>query len=133
MRDILLDIHQYSQQFSISQVVTFFERKGISISKSMIQNYVRDGLLPPPLNKRYYSHKHLAALALIDKLKLVYDMAIIKLVLLPLMDEDGLPLELYRKIIMESEKLSRQDDLDSLLLMVYSADLKSEALRRFTQ
>ena len=130
MQNILQDIHQYSQQFTISQVVTFFDRKGITISKSMIQNYVRDGLLPPPIKKRYYSHKHLATLALIDGLKAVYEMAAIKTVLLPLMDEEGLPLEIYREIVQESEELDMQEGMKPLLLMVHSADLKSEALRR---
>ena len=131
MQDILQDVHQYSHQLTISKVIIFFERKGVVLTRSMIQNYVRDGLLKPPLNKRYYTHKHLAALTLIIALKTVYEMNHIKAVLTPLMDEEGISLELYRECIQRAASLSLHDDLDALSLMTYSVDLKNEAMRRF--
>ena len=130
MKDILQDIHQYNHQFTISQVVTFFERKGRKITKSMIQNYVRDGLLPPPINKRRYTHKHLATLALIDALKNVYEMTHIKSVLLPLMEEDGIPLEVYWDCIQKTQTLPLHENVDSLALMAHSVDLKESVLLR---
>ena len=136
MTDILQDISQYNQQISISQVVTFFNRKGLTLTKSMIQNYVRDGLLPPPVNKRYYTPKHMAALALIARLKTVYDLPSIKAALTPLMDNEGIPLELYRQYIQKTQKLSAawQETIftknlpEQLLLMAHTADLKELSL-----
>jgi len=128
MKNNLQDITQYSPQLSISQVMTLFDRKGIKITRSMIQNYVRDGLLPPPINKRYYSHKHLAALILIDELKTVYEMSSIKTVMSPLMDEEGLPLEQYQKLVSQTEELQKHTSIDPLLRMIYSVDIKKEVL-----
>jgi len=141
MQDILQDIQQYNSQLTISQVVTFFGRKGLTVTKSMIQNYVRDGLLPPPINKRHYTHKHLAALALIDSLKTVYEMTAIKTVLLPFMDDEGIPLELYRECIRKTGEMatSWQENVapvfsgENLFLMAHSVDLKDEALERLSQ
>lgn len=130
MRNILFDIHQYSQHFTISQVIKFFERKGLTITKSMIQNYVRDGLLPPPVNKRQYTHKHLAVLALACELKTVYEMSDVKRALLPLMDNEGIPLEVYQKYIQKSEEGPLQGTQDPLLIMIHSVDLKNEAIKK---
>lgn len=136
MRDILLNIHQYPARLTISNVVKFFEQRGVTVTKSMIQNYVRDGLLPPPVNKRYYTHKHLAALAFIDMLKTVYEMTVIKAVLRPLMDEEGIPLEVYHQCVHKTGEMAVrwQESIaplvleDTLFLMVHSVDLKDEVL-----
>ena len=132
MQDILNDIHQYNHQLTISQVVTLFERKGFIITKSMIQNYVRDGLLPPPLNKRHYTHKHLTVLALVTQLKTVYELADIKSALSPLMDSEGISLEMYKEFIQKSNKLEFKETIDTLTLMAHSVDLKFEALKRLS-
>ena len=130
MKDILADIHQYSHNLTISQVVSFFERRGITITRSMIQNYVRDGLLPPPLNKRHYTHKHLAVLALTATLKTVYEMPEIRTALAPLTDKEGIPIEKYKELLNKVEGLSISAETDALTIMAYSAGLKSEAIRR---
>lgn len=131
MTDILQDIHQYSHNFTISQVVTFFERKGISLTRSMIQNYVRDGLLPSPVNKRHYTHKHLAVLALICGLKSVYEMTDIKTVIVPLIDGEGISLEVYKRYIDQAAQLSASlNPPNTLALMACSAGLKESVLRK---
>ena len=68
-RDLLAGIGQYSSTMTISQVVKFFERQGVIFTKTMIQNYVRIGLLPTPAEKRFYHSGHLAMLAMIHTLK----------------------------------------------------------------
>lgn len=73
-RDPLKDIHNYSGGMTISQVVRFFERQGMPFTKTMIQNYVRIGLLPPPEEKRLYGRGHLTMLALIHSLKPVFSL-----------------------------------------------------------
>ena len=108
MKNILQDIHQYNSTLTISQVVTFLTRRGLVITKSMIQNYVRDGLLRPPVNKRYYTHKHLANLALIDYLKKSYEMSEIRTVLKPFMDDEGISTEMYLAWVNKTEELAAQ-------------------------
>lgn len=73
-----------SDELTISQVVKFFERQGRSFTKTMIQNYIRVGVLPPPLEKRHYTKNHLVLLALIDELKAIYSLEEIKTVLAPI-------------------------------------------------
>jgi len=95
--DPLYDIHHYSPTFTIKQLLTFCERKELPITRPMVQNYIREGLLPPP-NGRFYTHKHLAALVLIYRLKIFYGMPCIKKALLPFLDDDGLSLEKYAQL-----------------------------------
>lgn len=142
MINILDDIQQYSSQLTISQVVKFFERKGLTVTKSMIQNYVRDGIMRSPVDKRYYTHKHLANLALITILKSIYEMNAVKAVLSPLIDEEGIPLEIYELCANTSNQLadkwqehlapvfSGAEGKELLVLMAHSVDLKDEALGR---
>jgi len=95
--DPLFDIHHYSPTFTIKQLLTFCERKALPITRAMVQNYIRDGLLPPPAG-RFYTHQHLAALVLIHRLKFFYDISSIKNALTPFMDNDGIPLEKYTQL-----------------------------------
>lgn len=140
MYDPLQDINHYSQTLTISQVVKFCEKKELGLTRAMIQNYIRDGLLPPPVNKRHYTQKHLAGLVMIVYLKTVFEMSDIKAALTPLMDGEGLPLETYRLLIGNLEKFSalwkeqmspKLFDKDNarvmsiLLLMTHTADLKA--------
>jgi DNA-binding transcriptional MerR regulator len=83
-RDDQVRIATLSDELTISQVVKFFERQGRSFTKTMIQNYVRVGVLPPPLEKRYYTKNHLVLLTLIDNLKVIYSLEEIKTVLAPI-------------------------------------------------
>ena len=137
MTDPLHDIHHYSPNLTIAQVIKFCEKKDLPLSRPMVQNYIRDGLLPPPVNKRIYTHKHLAALVVICRLKTVYDMPAIKAALGPLMDEEGLPLETY-KWLMHKQKdaldlwlahvapniAGEVEDKQNLLIMAHAADIK---------
>ena len=136
MYDPLADIRQYGRTMTISQVVRFFEKKELPITRAMVQNYIRGGLLPPPAGKRHYTHKHLAALVLINYLKSVFDMEDIKNALTPLMDGEGLPLETYESLLTRLDELSGvwkrtmsafffdAEALSRVLLMTHTADLK---------
>ena len=68
----LSTLGRYSAKLSISQVLAFFDRQGVVMTRTMVQNYVRVGVLPPLVNKRYYSQKHVVLLALIYSLKDTY-------------------------------------------------------------
>jgi len=140
MTDPLQDIRHYSPTMTISQVLKFCERKNMGITRGMIQNYIRDGLLPPPVNKRLYTHKHLAALAMIDRLKAVFDMPTIREAMLPYMDDEGLPTDIYATVM---EKLSGmiskwqaniapalavESDGGTLLSMAFATELKSSVM-----
>jgi len=137
MTDPLQDIRHYSPTMAITQVLKFCERKNIGITRGMIQNYIRDGLLPPPVKKRIYTHKHLAALAMIDRLKAVFDMPTIKEALSPYMDEEGLPIDIYDTIMDKlidiaakwqasiAPTLTEENDGGILLSMAFATELKS--------
>jgi len=73
-RDLLGNIMSYNDSMTISQVVKFFERQGVVFTKSMIQHYVRVGVLPPPEDKRRYTRYHLLLLAVIERLKGIYSL-----------------------------------------------------------
>ncbi|MCL1864018.1 MAG: DUF1836 domain-containing protein [Defluviitaleaceae bacterium] len=140
MTDPLSDIKQYSPTMTISQVLKFCEKKEIGITRAMIQNYIRAGLLPPPMGKRFYTHKHLAALAIIDRLKTVFEIPTIQEALTPYMDEEGLPTEVYAELIKKVDDLTQkwlvcnadilknEDDGGTLLTMACAAELKGAVL-----
>lgn len=79
----LENIHNYNDKMTISQVVRFFERQGIYFTKTMIQNYVRQSVIPPPYEKRYYTKIHLLLLVLIDSVKEIYSLEEIRDILRP--------------------------------------------------
>jgi DNA-binding transcriptional MerR regulator len=83
-KDDQVKIVTLSDELTISQVVKFFDRQGRSFTKTMIQNYVRVGVLPPPVDKRYYTKNHLILLTLIDNLKAIYSLEDIRMVLEPI-------------------------------------------------
>lgn len=85
--EIIIDLQTFNDEMTISQVVRFFEKQKKQFTKTMIQNYVRIGVLPPPMDKRYYTKKHLILLALIDQLKEVYSLDEIKLVFSPILKD----------------------------------------------
>lgn len=85
--DNQVKIATLSDELTISQVVKFFERQGRSFTKTMIQNYIRVGVLPPPVDKRYYTKDHLVLLTLIDNLKNIYSLDEIKTILLPIRND----------------------------------------------
>ena len=133
MTNPLDDIRHYSPKLTISQLIKFFEKKKMSLTRGMVQNYIRDGLLPPPAGKRFYTHKHIAALVVICKLKTVFDIPTIQKSLVPLMDDEGLPLEIYSqlmdRVLILNEKIMDAGELQhyDMLLMLLAAELKHRA------
>jgi len=137
MNDPLKDIRHFSPTMTISQVLLFFQRQGMLITRAMIQNYIRDGLLPSPVNKRHYTHKHLAALAMITRLKTVFDMPTIREAMEPHMDDEGLPIDIYTNMIENlsgmiskwgasiAPELAAESDGGTLLSMAFATELKS--------
>ena len=137
MIDPLSDIRQYSTTMTISQVLKFCQKKELGITRGMVQNYIRDGLLPSPVGKRFYTHKHLAALAMIDRLKAVFDIPTIQRVLVPFMDEEGLPLEIYAELMQSSKDIlarlaasTEEDSRGNLSLMIFLALAKADVLEK---
>jgi len=105
MNKTFSDIEQYNNRMTISQVTRFFSKKGITVSKAMIQNYVREKLLPPPVDNRYYTSGHLTILALTDLLKNVFGIIEIKNAIKNILNENGIDLEVYRQLILETEEI----------------------------
>jgi DNA-binding transcriptional MerR regulator len=128
----LHDIHHYSPTFTIAQLLKLSERKALGITRPMVQNYIRDGLLPPPAG-RLYTHKHLAALVIIQRLKTVFDMPTIKKTLAPHMDSEGLPLETYARMADSARAAQAAWEAhvklsDTLALMLHVSDMKGACL-----
>jgi DNA-binding transcriptional MerR regulator len=126
--DPLHDIHHYSPTLTITQLLKFCERKSLGVTRPMVQNYIRDGLLPPP-NGRTYTHKHLTALVVIQKLKTVFDMPTIKTVLQPYLDNEGLPPEVYNRLMDTINLADKQwethvNPMEKLPLMLHISRLK---------
>jgi hypothetical protein len=84
-----VNLHTFNDEMTISQVVRFLNKQGRSFTKTMIQNYVRVGVLPPPIEKRYYTKNHLVLLILIDSLKSIYSLDEIRTVLAPILKDPG--------------------------------------------
>ena len=80
-----INLETFNDEMTISQVVRFFNRYGKNFTKTMIQNYVRVGVIPPPVDKRYYTKNHLILLTLVDNLKLIYSLDEIKTVFSPIL------------------------------------------------
>ena len=84
----ILDILKgYNDKMTISQAVIFFERQGYSITKTMIQNYIRVYVLPPPVNKRWYTKNHILMILLIDCLKTIYSLDEIRGLFAPVVED----------------------------------------------
>jgi len=77
LSDGLKDLRNYGS-FSVSQVVAYFERHGIRIAKTTIQNYVKIGLLPPADEKKRYTRQHVMLLKIITDLKRCHSLERIK-------------------------------------------------------
>ncbi|MCL2356213.1 MAG: DUF1836 domain-containing protein [Defluviitaleaceae bacterium] len=121
----LSDIRHYSPTMTISQLMKFCEKKELKITRAMVQNYIRDGVMPPPANKRFYTHKHLAALVVIDRLKTVFEIPQIKAELEPFLDDEGLPLEIYFELMQNARSLTENfKNGEALQIMACAAEMK---------
>ena len=84
----ILDVLKgYNDRMTISQAVIFFERRGYNITKTMIQNYIRVFVLPPPVDRRRYTKNHIFFILLIDCLKSIYSLDEIRELFAPVVAE----------------------------------------------
>ena len=131
----LPDIENYTDEMTISQVIRFFERRGTFFTKTMIQNYVKVNVLPPPLNKRYYSKNHLILLSFIDHFKSVYSLeeikAIFSLIEIPALYSDFLlsyakQTKDISNLVSDSQNQSAKNALPLLMLICQPSLIKQE-------
>lgn len=113
--DALENMQHYNDEMTISQVVRFFERRGIDFTKTMIQNYVRVNVMPPPVDKRHYIKDHLILLTLINNLKNIYSLDDIKKLFTPILkdistfDDDMIDMNTIYDIYLKSYEASIED------------------------
>lgn len=81
---------KYHSKLYLNQVVIFFERLGISFTKTMIQNYVKIGLLMPLHEKRYYIKEHIIMLFFISSLKNILSLEDMKIIFKEIDDIENL-------------------------------------------
>ena len=138
---ILEKLKGYNVKMTISQVVIFFSRLGYNITKTMIQNYVRVSVLPPPENKRHYTKNHVLLILIIEHLKIIYSLEEIKLIFKPVLDmvfiekTCAMP-EIYKIFCDYYEKktaalLDTKPEGDGLFLLTLSAAAESAACKNF--
>lgn len=113
--DALENMQNYNDEMTISQVVRFFEKQGIDFTKTMIQNYVRVNVIPPPIEKRFYIKDHLILLTLINNLKNIYSLDDIKKLFTPILkdistfDDDMVDMNTIYDIYIKSYESSIED------------------------
>ena len=112
------DISIYSDKMHISQVLVFFERYGINFTRSQIQNYLKFGILPPLISKRYYSKDHLVLLALLHTLKDTCTLQEIKNIFSLVLSIEDISLQ-----NMYTEYVSLQENMKQNLIHVLSQSL----------
>lgn len=112
----------------ISQLEEFFDKKlgkGINedeerkaISKTMIQNYIKDGLLMPPDGKSYNTN-HVILLTMIYSLKSILSIKDIKRLLTPiLMDIDNESNSIHIESLYENYLTFKADTMDNMNLLM---------------
>lgn len=110
--------------------LAFFERdeEDVLLTNSMINNYVKNGVLPHPLKKKY-SRQHLAALIAICMLKQVLTIPDIA----TLLDGQELSQELYEAFLSAHTGAVRETCRDLEESCRSGQDLRREALRLAAQ
>lgn len=114
------DLHSLNDKITLSKVIEFFDKHNIFFTKTMIQNYVRVGVVPPPAHKRYYTKKHIVLLFLVNMLKSVYSLDEIKNVFMPILKEpetfedDILDVSFMHLLYLDFYKKHMQDTIKQL-------------------
>lgn len=72
--DIFKNIDKLKEYLLISNVVDFFGRYDIHFTKNIINNYLKQDLLPDLHNKKYYTRKHLYFLYFISIYRDLYSL-----------------------------------------------------------
>ncbi len=87
--DVVEFPNEYGRGLLMFQLLDFFKDHDKEITQAMIQNYIRDTLLPPPHNKRYYTKEHIILLTLINDLKSILSIGDIKTLMKPIQKDPG--------------------------------------------
>lgn len=143
-----IKIDPTNEEMTISQVIKFFGKYELHFTKTTIQNYIRIGLLPGPVQKRYYTENHLMILFLIYHLKEGFALEEIKKVFAPILKdestfEDDLitPKQLYTiyselwtqitQSFFKETQYSPQDVLQSLAKQCFAEKGQRATIERF--
>ena len=108
--NIVDSFSKYHSKLHLSQVILFFERNGIFLTKTMIQNYVRIGILPPLYEKRYYIKEHIILLFFINSLKSILSLDELKLIFKNI-DDLEIFYEIFIKLLKSSEMIKDINNL----------------------
>ncbi len=96
------NINSYKAQLTISQLMKFFEKYGVVVPKTTIQNFVRNEVLSEVVDKRYYTKLHILQVAVALMYKDIFSLKDIK--------------DLNKILIKECEKSS----IDEVFASIYS-------------
>lgn len=108
IKNPLKTLDNYNPRMSVSKVVKFFEKQNIFFTKTMIQNYIRIGVLPELEERRYYTKKHFILLVLIENFKYAFSLDDIKSFFEPFLDAEKSDLidieEFYNTYLLNKKK-----------------------------
>ena len=113
------DLEIYMDQLTtyLDKRLNFYSREGDApfVTKSMVNNYSKAGLLPPPLAKRY-NRIHVMTLALVCQLKRLFTIQDLGKLLAPVTGEEGTG-RLYRLFLeAQGEAFAKTPELAEQLL-----------------
>lgn len=113
------DLEIYMDQLTtyLDKRLNFYSREGDApfVTKSMVNNYSKAGLLPPPLAKRY-NRIHVMTLALVCQLKRLFTIQDLGKLLAPVAGEEGTG-RLYRLFLeAQGEAFAKTPELAEQLL-----------------
>lgn len=119
------DLEIYMDQLTtyLDKRLNFYSREGDApfVTKSMVNNYSKAGLLPPPLAKRY-NRIHVMTLALVCQLKRLFTIQDLGKLLAPVAGEEGTG-RLYRLFLeAQGEAFAKTPELAEQLLSALGED-----------
>lgn len=124
------NINSYKSNLTISQVIKFFEKYGITIPKTTIQNLVRNEVITEIYEKRYYTKIHLFEIILTQYYKDVFSLKELKnlnRIIEKECDINGID-KVFENIYVLNNNINEYLETDTYLDLIYS--MTSSVLNR---
>ncbi len=83
MSDFFYDIDNYRACFSVSTLIKLFEKKGLLLTRALVEKYISNKIIPSPKG-RYYFKQHIYLIVFAISLSCVFALAEIQMIYLKL-------------------------------------------------
>ncbi len=137
--DFFENINSYKQSLTISQVIKYFEKYGLVIPKTTIQNLVRNGVIAEVVDKRYYTKLHILQIFIFYAYKECFLLSEMKKINLEIFNEcNNREIDLvFYEIFELNNNLedfdSKGNYLDIIYLMTKCVNLKNDAIKKLDE